>query len=182
MNIEVLFSTKERKKILVAVLFETGPLSVNETAARLKLSKGLVSKYLDFLIKTGVAKRKNAKFLIEHSAALVKAIKVLLNIEQIDLGFLKKYHFIEAVGLYGSCAKGENTQDSDVDLWVFVGSISEEKKAALAADIRRRINNVKPLFLTKEKIKALRKEDEIFYHALSFGSITLYGAPNVLEL
>ena len=124
----------------------------------------------------------HGKFMVNHSAPLVKGIKVLLNIESIDLLFLKKFNFVQGIGLYGSCAKGENTQDSDVDLWVLVSEINEEKKAALAAEIRKRIQNVKPLFLTKEKIKALKKEDELFYHALCFGSITLYGVSNALEL
>ena len=182
MNITPLLSTSERKKIIGAVLFQTEPLSVNEIAGRLQLSKGLVSKYLDLLAKEGGAKRINGKFIVDHSAPLVKGLKVLLNIEGIYLGFLKKFPAIEAVGLYGSCAKGENTLDSDVDLWIFVRQMKEEEKAALGAEIRKKIKNVKPLFLTGQKLKALKKEDELFYHALSFGSITLYGIPSVLEL
>lgn len=182
MNTQSLLSTRERKKILEMVLFQMEPLGVSEIAGQLKLSKGLVSKHLDLLAKEGGAKRVNGKFRVNHSAPLVKGIKVLLNIEHIDLRFLKKFPFVQGIGIYGSCAKGENTQDSDVDLWVLLSEINEEKKAALAAEIRKRIQNVKPLFLTKRKLKAIKKEDELFYHALSFGSITLYGAPNALEL
>jgi predicted nucleotidyltransferase len=86
------------------------------------------------------------------------------------------------VGLYGSCSKGENTEDSDVDLWVRLGETTESKKAALAALLRKRIRNVKPLFLSSEKIVELREKEELFYHALSFGSVTLYGVANALEL
>lgn len=182
MNIHILISTDERKRILESVLFETGPLSVNEVAHRLKLSKGLVSKYLDFLVKEGIAERVKGKFLIEHGSAAVKGLKILFNLGQMDLGFLKKYPFVEALGLYGSCAKGENTHDSDVDLWVLVGSCSEEKKAGLASAIRKQIDHAKPLILSREKLRALKKEDEIFYHALSFGSIALYGEAHALEL
>ena len=182
MAIEKLLSTEERIKILEAVVFHTEQLSVNQVAAQLKLSKGLVSKYLDLLAKEGVAKRVNGKFVVNQEDPRVKGIKVLLNMKRFNLGFLKKCPFVEAVGLYGSCAKGENLEDSDADFWILVRSMSEEKKGALAAQMRKRIKNAKPLFLTPEKIKNLKKEDELFYHALSFGSITLYGPPNALDL
>ena len=181
MNIENLFSTSERIKILEAVLFQTDQLSVNHIAGQLRLSKGLVSKYLDLLVKEGVAKRINGKFLVNYAEPVVKGIKVLLNVERINLSFLKKHPYVQAAGLYGSCAKGENQQDSDADLWILMKEISEEKKAALAAEIRKRIKGAKPLFLTREKIKAIKKEDETFYHALSFGSMTLYGISSALE-
>ena len=165
-----------------AVIFQTGPLSVNLMAKKLKLSKGLVSMYMDILAREGVVKRAGSKFLMNHNASFVKGIKVLLNLSAIDTRILKKYPFIEAVGLYGSCAKGENTEDSDADMWMRLGDVAESKQAALAAHLRKKIRNVKPLFLSAEKVKELKAKDELFYHALSFGSITLYGVANALEL
>jgi len=41
--------------------------------------------------------------------------------------------------------------------------------------MNKRIKNVKPLFLTAKKIKKIKKDDELFYHSLSFGSVVLYG-------
>lgn len=182
MNIETLFSTPERLKILQDVAFQTDLLNVNQIAARLKLSKGFVSKYLDLLAREGLAKRTNGKFILSPKISLVKGIKVLLNLHQMDPKLFKKYPFVLAVGLYGSCAKGENTEDSDVDLWIRINTTDPNKQAVLAAELRKRIKNVKILFLTEDKIERLRKEDQVFYHALSFGSITLYGNSNALEL
>ena len=182
MKIQNLFSTKERVKILEAVIFQTKQISVNQIAFQLKLSKGLVSKYLDILVQEGIAIRADGKFLINQDNAEVKGIKVLLNIRQIDTELFKKFPFNQAVGLYGSCAKGENTEDSDVDLWIRISEANEDKRAALASQLRKKIENVKVILLSEEKIRKLKKEDELFYHALSFGSITLYGVPNALEL
>lgn len=182
MNAENLLSTKERIRILESVIFQTAPLSVNLIAKKLKLSKGLVSLYMDLLAREGVVKRTGAKFLMNHNASFVKGIKMLLNLSGIDTRTFKKYPFVEAVGLYGSCAKGENNEDSDVDMWIRVGKTTENKIAALAAQVRKKIKNVKPLFLSSDKIKEIRAKDELFYHALSFGSITLYGVANALEL
>jgi len=174
-----LFSTKERIKILRAVIFSEQPISVNAIANRLKVSKGLVSKYLNVLRKEGIAKRLNGKCLIVDSA-ITKGVKILLNIAGIDVEIFKKFDFIEAVGLYGSCAKGENTSDSDIDLWIKIKEVSEEKVASLTTEINRKIRNAKILFLTAKKIEKIRKKDELFYHSLSFGSIILRGEKDAL--
>ena len=176
-----IFSTKERIKILKAVIFSDQPISVNVIAARLKISKGLVSKYLDVLLRKGIAKKSNGKYLIVDSP-ITKATKILLNITGIDAGIFKKFDFVEAVGLYGSCAKGENTDESDVDIWVKVKDASDEKAASLTAVMNKKIKNVKPLFLTTKKIEKMKKDDELFYHSLSFGSIILYGDNNAIQL
>lgn len=103
---EKIFSTKERIKILKAIIFNEKPISVNALASHLRISKGLVSKYLDVMAKEGIAIKINAKYMIINSAA-TKSIRILLNVQAIDIEIFRKYDFVEAVGLYGSCAKGE---------------------------------------------------------------------------
>lgn len=178
---EGVFSTKERIKILKAVIFSEQPISVNAVAAKLNISKGLVSKYLDVLSKEGIAKKSKSKYLIINSA-ITKGTRLLLNITAIDTGIFKKFGFVEAVGLYGSCAKGENTDESDADLWIKVKDASDEQAASLTAQINKKIRNVKPLFLTAKKIEKMKKDDALFYHSLVFGSIILYGKNNAIQL
>lgn len=169
-----IFSTGERINILKAVVFKHTPISVNSIAQDLELSKGLVSKYLDVLAKKGIAKKSNGKYLIVDTA-LTKGLRILLNIEQIDETLFRKYAIVEAVGLYGSCAKGENTDGSDVDLWIKVREFNDRKISSLTAEVIRKIKNAKPIFLTAKKIEKMKKDDELFYHSLVFGSIILYG-------
>jgi predicted nucleotidyltransferase len=176
---ENIFSTKERIKILKFVVYKTGIISVNNIASELKLSKGLVSKYLDILVKNGVAKRAKGKFVINNSP-FTRGIKIILNLMGIDPRIFKKYPFVESVGLYGSCAKGENHEDSDVDLWIKIEAVSEEKQAVLISEIRKKINKVKVLLLTKKRLGKIREEDNVFYNSLFFGSITIYGDENGL--
>ena len=171
---KTIFSTKQREKLLRAVIFKTNSISVNNTASRLKLSKGFVSKYFDVLVKNSIFKKTSGKFTIAVTS-LVKGIKILLNIESINVKIFKKYLFVRTVGLYGSCAKGENSEDSDVDLWIKVENVSEEKLASLTSELNRKIRNVKILFLTDKKIERLKEGDNIFYYSLFFGSIVLYG-------
>lgn len=178
---ESIFSTKERIKILKAVIFSVQPISVNVVAARLKISKGLVSKYLDVLLREGITKKSNGKYLIVNSP-FTKGAKILLNITGIDTGIFKRFGFVEAAGLYGSCAKGENTDESDVDLWIKIKDVSDAKAASLTAAMNKKVKNVKLLFLTMRKIEKMKKDDELFYHSLSFGSIILYGNKDALQL
>ncbi len=177
-----IFSTTERLKILERVIFKRGQVSVNETAGRLALSKGLVSKYLDFMAKAGMAKRHNGKFTIVENSPLVKGVKVLLNLQRIPTGLFRKYPFVKAAGLYGSCAKGENTEESDVDVWIQIGQAEEKEQAVLTSELSKKVENAKPLLLSKGRMEQLKKEDLLFYHALAFGSITLYGENDALQL
>ena len=178
---EKIFSTKQRIKILETIVFKTDNVSVNNIANQLKLSKGLVSKYFDILAKRGILKKVNGKLRITDSSP-VKGIKILFNIKSIDLNIFKKSSFVRSVGLYGSCAKGENTEDSDIDLWIKVSNVSEEKLAALTSKLNKEIKNVKPLFLTDKKIEKAKKEDPLFYHSLVFGSIILYGGKDGIQI
>ena len=178
---ERVFSTKERIKILKAVIFSDQLISVNVIAARLKISKGLVSKYMDVLLKEGIAKKSNGKYLIVDSP-ITKAAKILLNITSIDAGIFKRFDFVEAAGLYGSCAKGENTDESDVDLWIKIKDVGDDKVASLTTLMNKKVRNIKPLFLTTKKIEKMKKGDELFYRSLSFGSIILYGENDAVQL
>ena len=171
---ESLFSTSQRIKILEAVIFRTDSVSVNNVASQLGLSKGLVSKYFQILLKKQILKKEKGKLVVADNAS-VKAVKILLNVRRIDTRIFAKYPFVTAVGLYGSCARGENTEDSDVDLWVRVKDVEETKIASLTSEINKKIKNAKLLFLSDKKIEKLRKEDIMFYYSLSFGSIILYG-------
>lgn len=178
---ESLFSTSERIKILEAVIFRTGNVSVNNIASQIGLSKGLVSKYFQILLKEQILKKEKGKLVVADSKS-VKAVKILLNVRQIDTRIFSKYPFVTAVGLYGSCARGENTEDSDVDLWVRVKDVEETKIASLTSEINKKIKNAKVLFLNDKKIEKLRKEDIMFYHSLSFGSIILYGDKDAVSV
>lgn len=171
---ESLFSTSQRIKILEAVIFRTDSVSVNNIASELGLSKGLISKYFQILLKEQILKKKKGKLVVADNAS-VKAVKVMLNVKRTDTRIFGKYPFVTAVGLYGSCARGENTEDSDIDLWVRVKDVEESKIAALTSEINKKIKNAKLLFLNEKKIEKLREEDIMFYHSLSFGSIILYG-------
>ncbi|MCW3989093.1 MAG: nucleotidyltransferase domain-containing protein [Candidatus Bathyarchaeota archaeon] len=174
MNIPALFSTPERVKILTHVIYRTTPFGVSQVARELNLSKGLVSMYLNHLTDEGILDKKNGKHAVLDRKN-TRAIRTLLNINRIDTDIFKKYDFVEAAGLYGSHAKGRNTEDSDLDIWILSRPTSEESLAKLSSELGKRFGDVTPLFLTPEKTSLLRKENPVFYYSLVFGSMTLHG-------
>lgn len=177
MNIEKLLSTKERIKILKGIIYLEEGFGVAETARKLKLSKGLVSLYFEILIREGLLKRKKNRFYILHKSN-TKAIKMMLNILNIDAKIFKKYKFIKSVGLYGSCAKGTNSRSSDVDLWVKIDKTEKKNLIEFTSKMREKVENAKIIILDDEKLESLKRDDLVFYHSLFFGSIIIYGEEN----
>jgi len=79
--------------------------------------------------------------------------------------------------MYGSWADGTNTDESDLDLFLFSEVLpSGIMVAELERDISRALNvEVHVLVLTREKITGMRKSDEPFYQSFIKQSITLEG-------
>ncbi len=172
MNIPKVLSTRERMKILENIIFKEGMFGVCETAKELGLSKSLVSQYFDLLLKEKIIKRIGRKFKV-RDGAIVRSLKILFNIQRVKPNAFKKYKSIVAVGLYGSCAKGTNTESSDVDIWIKVDKIDNNLNTKLASELRKRVPNANILWLDNKRIKELKKKDPLFYYALYFGSIIL---------
>ena len=175
MNISMVFSTGQRVKILKHVIFETGIISVNEVSRETGTSKGLVSKYLNLLAGEGILIKHDNAFRVAQSAG-TKAARILLSLNSIDTRMFKNHSVIRSVGLYGSAVKGTNTRESDVDMWILHTSASPEQLSRVTKALAG-YGNVRPVYLTAEKIEDMEEEDPIFYYSLMFGSITLYGEP-----
>ena len=175
MNLENVFSTEERVVIIKNILYLEREFGVNEIANKSKLSKGLVSKYFNILLKEVIIKKANRKFLVDDNT---RSLKILLNIQKIDINIFKRYDFVKAVGLYGSCAKGTNTENSDVDIWIKIENGNQEDTINLTSNLLKTVDNVKILVLDDKKLDILKKEDTLFYYSLYFGSIIIYGKEN----
>ena len=176
-----IFSTTQRIKILKAIIYETDPVSVNSTASKTKLSKGLVSKYFEILTDTGILKKTNGKLSVTDNS-ITKGVKILLNLNDIDSKLFRKYSFVKSAGLYGSCAKGDNNIDSDTDIWIKIKETEDENLASLSSELNKKLKNAKILFLTEDKIKKLQRDDKLFYHSLVFGSIIIMGDNDGIQI
>jgi len=178
MKLDYLPSTKKRGAMLRGALFRDGPVGVVDVARESNTNKSLVSTYLALLSKDGLLERRGKKFLVKNTTK-TKGLKLLLNLEDTSSMPFKSYKFVESAGLYGSCAKGENTESSDIDLWVKVKGASQDELALLNSRIKKKFPHANVLMLTKEKIEKLKAENQTFYNSLYFGSIIIYGKTGV---
>lgn len=174
MNLGIILSTKERIEIARHIIYKDEPFGVSKTAEELNLSKGLVSKVFNALLRENLLKKEGSKFALQDNLN-IKSIRLFLNLAFFDASVFKKYAFVKAAGLYGSFVKGENKGDSDIDIWILIKKTSEDSLAQLASELRKNYSSIKPLYLTKEKLETLKKEEVLFFHAIVFGSITVYG-------
>ncbi|MBT9130148.1 MAG: hypothetical protein DDT41_00415 [candidate division WS2 bacterium] len=174
MILSKLFTSQKRINILKYILPQEKPLTVTRIAKDLKLSKGLVSGFFNTLTSEGILKKSVNGYIVNNNH-LVKALNILINLVSIDISIFTKYNFVKGVGIYGSSVKGTNTEDSDIDTWILVGKDNEEMLAKLTAELKNNYPNIKPLFLTQDKLSLIKNEDPIFYYSLYFGSVNIWG-------
>jgi len=173
-DLSALFRTKERLTLLRAAT-NVPACTVQQIAQKTGISKGLVSQYLALLEREGLLAREDRMYHMNNTA-WTAAVKRLLNIDLVR-GVFHKPAWALGIGMYGSWAEGTNTDESDLDLWVF----SAEPPAGIAvAEVERTVSRVLSvdvhiLVLNREKMAGMKKSDEPFYRSFLKQSITLKG-------
>lgn len=171
-----LFKTGERVRILYYIMFRSR-FTVVKVSKETKVSKGLVSRYLNFLKDEGLLERSNRTYKLKDTAK-TRAIKLLLNLNRIDLEKLD-LSWVSSLGIFGSWASGTNTQESDVDIWIKVDQYPSEYQLS---QVQKEFMNmtdseVNMVILTPQKFERIKKTDKPFYNALIRNSIILKGEP-----
>ena len=110
-----LFSTPERVKILEQALFNDD-LTNGEIAVRTGVNKGLISVYLRELVNKGLLIKRGSKYRSSDSP-VARHVKILMNLIAIRSWNIDTTEIL-SMGIFGSWATGENTSQSDLDLWV----------------------------------------------------------------
>lgn len=177
-----LFKTEERAKILRYVMFRSS-FSVSEVSRSTGVNKGLVSRYLRLLEDLGLLIRDGRKYAL-LDGALPRAVRLLLNLEKLNIstlatGPLEELRGLKSLGLYGSWARGMNSLDSDLDVWINADARPEESDLArLQRDLSTLTETeVNLLVLTPQKLAELRINDPPFYSSLIMNSLTIKGKP-----
>jgi predicted nucleotidyltransferase len=168
------------KKVIVALLnffLENPSKEFYETQIRnkLKLARASVNKSLKFLTKSGillVSQRGRMKvYKFNSDNPLNKQLKILKNVCDIlpELEILKNKYEIY---LYGSSARGEDLEDSDIDILV-IGRHSDEIVDVLSK-LEKKINRkIKPSFYTDIEWSQCARKDYAFYERVEKDKIRL---------
>lgn len=173
MNIQELFSTEERSRILEHVMFREN-LRVTQISRALSLSKGLVSTFMRTLQANGLV-RKAGNLYTPTDGFVAREVRRLINLSKVKLRRIDKEGIV-GLGLYGSWARGTNTIESDLDVWVKAKEYPhQEYLAALSSQLRKMFGGeVRLLVLTPTKLEQIRADD-VFFSNLLRDSILLWG-------
>jgi len=85
----------------------------------------------------------------------------------------------KGIGIYGSWARGTNTRESDLDLWILVDTYSRDLEFQVAGFQHELAHvlgyEVHTLILTKEKVRDLSRKDAPFYEEFRRDYVVIRG-------
>ncbi|WP_457750528.1 nucleotidyltransferase domain-containing protein [Thermococcus sp.] len=173
-----LFTTERRVRLLSSLL-EKDTFGVEEVARELKISKGTVSSYLKELIEGELVKKEGRRFRWADENAR-RELKMELNYWTLRGKFLPlRKDWILALGVYGSFARGENREDSDLDVWILV----EKEEPLKVAELQEKLESltgrkVDLLVLTPKRLNRFKAENPYLYWTIKLASLILWGSLN----
>lgn len=176
-NIKDIFIVSGEQQVLNYLANFDGWQTAKEIQKTTNLSKAAVHLALAKLFKTGLLEKdqkgKTYLYRIEFSYPLIsvlKQFKVLTNLIS-HLPLIEKLiPLSQKIILFGSASRGEDTQESDIDLLVITHNIEEVKK--LTKDHFKE-KKVQIIIRTPLEFTEMEKKDPVFWREIELG-ITLW--------
>ena len=143
-----------------------------EIAEKASLSKGGTNQSLRELAHQGVLKTEKKGHMTFYSADLsspsVRQFKILQNVAMLESIVYKLRPFADRVVLFGSCAKGEDTQESDIDLLVV--SRDKDHIRSLIPETKAK-RKIQLLLKTPQEYVILNSKEKVFSEEISRGIV-----------
>lgn len=161
----------------VLVFFIRNPsqkISYTNLRKKIKIAKATLTKNIGFLLKENFIAQEivglNKIYRLNRDNVLIKQLKVIDNLFILkDMRRLCAKHNVE-IYLYGSAARGEDTEESDFDLLV-IGKIPKEQ---ILADIKKYTERqIKLVVLTPLEWAGMATSDPAFYERVEKDKIRL---------
>jgi len=151
---------------------------VREIAKLLNKSVGGVHKTLKSLFKMNFIKEnisgKNVYYRINQMNPSIKNFKIFMSINELNPLVDHLKNISEKIILFGSCVTGEDSSESDIDLFILTTNKEDVKKYLKNNKFNREIQAV--VVNTADFIK-LKEQDKAFYKEIKKG-ITLWEEEN----
>jgi len=142
-------------------------------------SIGSINHTLKFLVNLNILSKemKGNLFLYKLSPDndILKHYKIFNSLLDINDLITEVKPYAYEIILYGSCAQGTNTSDSDIDL--FIKTEYKSKVRKVVYKYRKFDENLKAVILDPLEIADSKKEDEVFYKEVKKGIILWQGRP-----
>ena len=143
-----------------------------ELAEKTSLSKGGTNQSLRELAHQGILKTEKKGHMTFYSADIsspsVRQFKILQNVSMFESIVNKLRPFADRVVLFGSCAKGEDTQESDVDLLVVSRDKGHIRSLIPETKAKRKIQL---LLKTPPEYVQLESKEPVFFKEIQQGVV-----------
>jgi predicted nucleotidyltransferase/predicted DNA-binding transcriptional regulator len=137
-----------------------------------RISVGAVNQTLrDFLRRGFVKREKRGKmyfYSIDLNEPVIKQFKVFLNVSDLDPLTRELRNHTKRIILFGSCAEGKDTEDSDIDLLIV--TTEKEKTREIVNEWRNKYTRkLSPIILHSTEFARLPEKDKPFYDRVMRG-------------
>jgi len=187
--LEYIITSKAKRNLLKLLL--TNPdreFYIREISRRTGEPINAVRRELGYLEKAGLVKSRNAGNLKYYSVVkefpfyqeLKKIIYATVGLGDYLSDRLKDSNQIELAFIYGSVARDEETESSDVDLFV-VGEIDEDELHEIVSQVEKDIGRIinYTLMSKAEFKKRLKGNNPFVIHVMEEKQLVLKGNPDV---
>jgi predicted nucleotidyltransferase len=151
---------------------------IREIAKNVDKSVGGAHKTLKSLKEMDFIKEnksgKNIYYQINQMNPSIKNFKIFVTINELTILVNKLKEISKKIVLFGSCATGEDTSDSDIDVLVLTDEKEKVNKKILNSKFNRKIQAV--VVNTRDLLK-IKEKDKAFYQEMNKG-ITLWDVKN----
>lgn len=162
-----LLTTEKKLRLLEGILFSHGEkVLVRAIAKKLDMNPG----YVSILIKKMEVGDIVEKGRVNDGSPRVRSLKIVLNIDKVTGAWEKlKRRKIRGFGVFGSWAKGTNSESSDLDAWI---KTDKELGAQDISEIRKILRDetgateVSLIAFTNDRITEIKEKDPLFYSTL----------------
>jgi len=147
---------------------------VREISRNLSISLGSTSQSLRTLEEAGLVSKEHKGRLVIYRANmqnfLLREFKILLTLLEIDPFILRLKEVSSRIILFGSCAAGEDTIDSDID--IFIESDNKREVARLHDSYQEKITRkISPIILDSSESRNLEAKDRPLFERINMGKV-----------
>jgi len=169
---KILFTTNSQKILEFLIQTSGEEYLSREIQIAVKISKAGTNFALNDLVKAGFIRRKKRGkmylYAINFDHPIIKQLKVLKVTIFLNPLLKKIRNKSQKIILYGSSSRGENTKDSDIDLFVVTNSLPEVEKIVKNSPKGKIIQLIAR---TPLKYIEMEKTDPIFYAEIERGIV-----------
>lgn len=167
--------TQAKTKIINFLLDRPGEkFYLSQIARKTGVSDSTVHQILEKTKNEGVVQKEKlgnlSLYSVHYADPVVKQMKILHTTELLKPLINRLQEFSQKIVLYGSSARGEDTQESDIDLFVLTNESEEARKIVANHTFGRKVQAVMKNFTEWVELK---EKDKFFYEEIQKG-ITLW--------